>query len=393
MRILAPVLIGLPFLTAASAPLATAAPPIAPQLAQARAEQAAAEAEVGRLQRLASQARDEATRLRARQEAAAQEIEGAEARITASETELRLADAYVAAHRRHLERERRPIASLLAGLATMGARPPLVALFDRGGPDELVKVRILLDSTLPVIRKRTARLSAELVDGQRLQQTALVAKSELQRSRADLVTKRAQFAAWEKAAIERSLASGSRAVDIGDRGIAAGEMVVRMQGSAATVREAYRLAVELASFGVPQRPIPPEGRRNPLVPFAYALPATSRVSEGLGHVNDSGVQSRGLTLATTRGAALVAPAVGTVRFAGPYRDYDGILILDHGNGWMTLIVNVASPLRPGAKVHLGESIGQALGPIEVELSQNGRRISAAIIAGSSPTLSNAGKGG
>jgi murein hydrolase activator len=110
-------------------------------------------------------------------------------------------------------------------------------------------------------------------------------------------------------------------------------------------------------------------------------------------VNQSGVQSRGLTLATVRGAPLVAPAAGIVRFAGPFRDYDGILILDHGSGWMSLIVNLASPLQRGARVAPGDPIGRALGETEVELSQNGRRVSPALIAGSSASLSKAGKGG
>ena len=51
-----------------------------------------------------------------------------------------------------------------------GSRPwragrRLLVLADRGGTDELVKVRLLLDATLPVIRSRTGRLSAELAQG------------------------------------------------------------------------------------------------------------------------------------------------------------------------------------------------------------------------------------
>jgi hypothetical protein len=69
------------------------------------------------------------------------------------------------------------------------------------------------------------------------------------------------------------------------------------------------------------------------------------------------------------------------------------VIIDHGRGWMSLIVNVATPLKASAKVRMGEPLGRALGAIGVELSQNGRRVSPALIAGSSPTLSNAAKGG
>ena len=117
------------------------------------------------------------------------------------------------------------------------------------------------------------------------------------------------------------------------------------------------------------------------------------MSDGLGSVNESGVRSRGLTLNTSRGAEVVIPANGVVKFSGPYQDYDGVLIIDHGGGWVSLIVNVASELHVGDRVHLGDPAGRALGPLQVELSRNGRRISPALIAGSSLSLSKGGKGG
>jgi septal ring factor EnvC (AmiA/AmiB activator) len=82
-----------------------------------------------------------------------------------------------------------------------------------------------------------------------------------------------------------------------------------------------------------------------------------------------------------------------VRFAGPFRDFDGVLIIDHGGGWLSLIVNVASELHPGDRVKSGDAAGRALGPLEVELSHNGRQISPALIAGSSQSLSKGPKGG
>jgi hypothetical protein len=60
---------------------------------------------------------------------------------------------------------------------------------------------------------------------------------------------------------------------------------------------------------------------------------------------------------------------------------------------MSLIVNVATTLKPGDRVELGQPLGRALGAIDVELSQNGRKVSPALIAGSSQTLSNKAKGG
>jgi len=183
MRRLA-VLILFPLL-AGSALAHSGGEPLDAALRQALAEQAAAQAETEKLEKVASQARTEADRLHAEQAAAAQAIEAAEARISAADARLELTSAYVAAHRRQLAAEQQPVASLLAGLATMARRPPLLVLADRGSTDELVEVRLLLDSTLPVIRSRTSRLSAQLAQGQRLQQAALAARAELALTAAD----------------------------------------------------------------------------------------------------------------------------------------------------------------------------------------------------------------
>ena len=367
--------------------------PLDEQLKAARADQASAEAETARLEKIANNAQNEADRLRAQQAAAAQAIEAAEARITAADADARLASGNVEAHRRQLIEEQRPASLLLAGLAVMARRPPLLALADGGSTDELVKVRILLDSTLPAIRVRTGRISAELEQAKRLEQAVVGTRAELVRSQRDLIGKRQQFAALEQRALQQAIASGGRALVAGDVALAAGEATEQLQNSQSLARSAASLAAELAAeTPAPGRPVSGESVAW-RAPFPYALPAGAAVIDGLGAVNASGVRSRGLTLATARGTRIAAPADGTIRFSGPFRDYDGVVIIDHGGGWISLLVNVSSELKPGAKVRLGDSVGRALGPLLVELSQNGRRISPALIAGSSQTLSKDGKGG
>jgi septal ring factor EnvC (AmiA/AmiB activator) len=393
MRHLAPILIALPLLAAASAPVQPEGMTLDAQIQQAHAEQSAAEAEAAKLERAAKGARSDAERLHAEQAAAAQSIEAAEAQITAADAQFRLASVYVATYRQRLAKEQRPAASLLAGLATMAQLPPLLAIADQGSADELVKVRILLDSTLPVIRNRTAKLSMRLSQGQRLEQAAATARAELLQSRQKLVGKRQQFAVLEQRALQIATASGGQALNAGDVAIAAGESVERMRSVQVNSRGINSVAAQLAAAApAPPRPMAPEG---PALrpPFPYELPAAAAVTEGLAAIDDSGVRSRGLRLATARGAAVTAPAGGVIRFSGPFRDYDGIVIIDHGGGWLSLIVNVATSLRTGTKLQLGQEIGRALGPIGLELSQNGRRISPALIAGSSQSLSKAPKGG
>jgi septal ring factor EnvC (AmiA/AmiB activator) len=392
MRGLALVSVALGLAVTSSAP-AQQPSPLDEAIRQARTEQAAAEAEAAKLERAAATARSEAERLHAEQAAAARAIEASEARITAADAELRLVSVSLAARRQQLAEQQRPISSLLAALAVMGQRPPLVAIADRGSIDEFVRVRLLLDSTMPVIRARTAALSTELSENERLEEAAVTAKSELVASRQDLLSKRNRFAELEGRAIAAANTSGAQALRVGDVALAAGEDVEKLRGGQAGSRAAAALASELARIDpAPARPVMPEGDA-PSVPFAYRLPIAAEVTDGLGSVNASGVRSRGLTLSTGRGQPVIAPADGIVRFAGPFRDYDGILIIDHGRGWMTLLLNLSSPLKPGDRVRLGDAVGRTLGALGVELSQNGRRFSPALIAGSSQNLSKGAKGG
>ena len=362
------------------------------QLHQALAEQSAAEAQTARLEQAAEQARGEEGRLHAEETAAAEGIDAGEARISAANVRLALATAEVAAYRQRIAVEQQPVSALLAGLATMTRRPPLLVLANRGSTDELVEVRLLLDRTLPVIRSRTRLLSAQLAMGEKLQQQALAARLELARSRDSLIAKRQRFAALERRALDAELASGGAALGSGDIAIAAGEDVGRIEEEQTSSQSIRRVAALFAaSDPAPPNPFAAQGGGEAPT-FSYQLPATAPLTEGLGSVSESGVRARGITLATVAGASVIAPADGIVRFAGPYRDFDGVLIIDHGRGWLSLIVNVASPLHPGDHVTSGDDVGRALGPLDVELSQNGRRISAALIAGSSQNLSKGNKG-
>lgn len=382
-----------PLVAAASTPVGPEAEPIDLALRRARAEATAADAEARKYQEAAKAALDEAGRLQARQAAAAQQIAAAEARISAAEAEAAIIGARLATKRSELARRQAPAASLLAGLAMMAERPPLLAIADSGSIDELVEVRILLDATLPVIRRRTAALSAQLQSSQQLQRQALAARDRLRASRDELARRRTEFAALEASVIELAAKSGDAALSSGDVALARTELAEQLARQAGNRQDTARMASDVAALGfAPPRPFAPDGRREP-PPFGYRLPADARVTEGLGSIDASGVRSRGVELATRRGAVVVVPASGTIRFAGPFRQHDGIVIIDHGNGWMTLLLNVASDLPRGSKVQIGTVLGRALGPLGVELSHQGQQRSPALIAGSSAALSNSFKAG
>jgi septal ring factor EnvC (AmiA/AmiB activator) len=74
---------------------------------------------------------------------------------------------------------------------------------------------------------------------------------------------------------------------------------------------------------------------------------------------------------------VLAPAPGEVAYAGRFRGYGEIVIIDHGNGWTSLITNLATRVvEAGAALGPGAPLGRTGAPrsrVSVELRLNGRR--------------------
>lgn len=373
-----------------SAPVVSQADTVDTVLARARAEAGVAAKRLAVLEAEAAQAGDEAAKLKAERAAAAAAIEDSEAKISAADAALRLARAQVALGEQRLARKRAPLAALLAGLATMGRQPPLLSMVDGGSLDEMVRVRALLDATMPVIERRSAALGTQLAQRRRLAAAADAARVGLAGERAQLVRRQQRFALLEAAAATRAASLQGEAFGAGERVLASGEILDDAGNEASRRRAGLATAAALLPLGMaPARPMRGDA---PLAAadFAYSLPLDAPLVDGLGSVSGSGIASRGLRFGNSRGAAVIAPAAGKILFAAPYRGQDGVVIIDHGRGWTSLLLGVASDVPRGATVRRGQPLGRALGPVAVELRQAGRPVSPAFIAASSVPLSNGG---
>ena len=378
------------FLAAASAPVPPAAESADAALARAQAEARDAARRLASLEKEARKAGDEAARLRAEQAAAAAAIEEAEARIGESNARLRLAQAQVALAEQRLSRRRAPLAALLAGLVTMGRQPPILTLADQGSVEEIVRVKALLDATMPVIQRRSAALQAELAGRRRLAQQADAARAALAKGHDELAERQQRFAELESKASDRAQRLAGEAFGAGDRVLASDEALALTASEAAERQQERQVASRLAQLDfAAARPLRGDSALPPL-DFGYSLPVEAPLLEGLGSVSRAGIASRGLKFATARGAPVIAPADGEVVFAAPYRGQDGIVIIDHPDGWTSLLLGISSAKPKGSKVRRGEFLGRALGPLGVELRRDGVPVSPALIAASSVPLSNGG---
>ena len=381
---LAPLLFALLSATgsdAAQAPVAGNA------LILARAEWQAAERETKRLEAASAKAADEASKLALQRQAAASAIAAAEAQVSAASAELALRRQAVADARGKLAERQQPVSALVAGLVNLERRPPLISLAGGGSVDELVRTRALLAGLLPYVRARSRSLSAELAQARRLEDDAKKFAGNVREARIELDKRQDRFAALEKQALERSSELGQAAVSAGDQAIVAGAGVEQLGQQQAQRANARRTAALLARLSpAPRRPFAAEGPQ-PEAALPYALPANAAVIDGHGAVSATGIRSRGIRLATRRGTPVVMPANGEIVFSGPYRRYDGVVIIDHGNDWMTMLLDVRAEPKKGEKLESGAPLGIALGEMTVELSHRGNFVSPAAMAARSRSLS------
>jgi septal ring factor EnvC (AmiA/AmiB activator) len=343
----------------------------------ARQEAEVAKRRSDALEKQAARATDEAARARAAAAALASRIEAAEADITAAGARIRLIEALRAQQRARLAERQGPVIRLTAALQTMGRRPPALALVQPGSLDELTHVRALLASTLPAIRARTADLRAEVERGNDLRRQAQRAVVALRGSQADLRQRRIALAAFEERQRARSENLMQSAVSESDRALAFGEEARELATLASTRDFQSRLRRRLAELpGAVPRPGSPTADRAPPLNPRYRLPVEGRIVTGLGEISDSGVHARGLTFATAAGALVVAPARGHIAYAGRFRGYGDIVVIDHGGGWVSTLTNLgALEVKRGDDVVMGAPLGRAgagEAGVTVELRRHGR---------------------
>lgn len=370
---------------------------VADQLAAERAaltlaQRQAAEAEnrAARMTAEADRARDAAEKERLALAALGLRIQSAEADLAAVKAQIAILERLERQQARRLAAQQRPVAELVASLQLLTRRPPLSLFAQPGAARDLVHMRALIDAILPEIRRRTSGLRSEIARSRRLKSARLRALASLDTVKARLASRRAALARSEaeqriRAATLASSAGleGDRAMALGDEARDIGELLGQLEASGEVRDRLIRLAGPMPRPGtvreVSATAVLPTAPVNP----AYRLPVLGTVVSGLGELSSEGTRSRGLSIVAAPGAQVVAPAAGRIAFAGSFRSYGRIIIIDHGGGWTSLITDmVAVSARVGDRVEQGAPIGRAGAGrpiITVELRRAGQPVDIATL--------------
>jgi murein hydrolase activator len=334
---------------------------------------------------------DAARRATAAADRTASEAAAVAARIQQSEAEISLAQASV----REIDRQRatlrlriaarqEPVVRLTAALQLMSRRPLVFSLMRADTLRETVYLRAVLETMLPEVQRRTAGLRSEIVRGRQLQDRARRAAAKLKASEEGLTVRRQQLVAVESRQRIASRSAQGIASREADRALALAEDTRDIAGLMERLRDDGALRSQLAALPGPvPRPDKPGSmlvvdERLPARAtgdgISWIMPVSGRIVTGFGDAT-GGTRSIGVTLAPAAGAQVVAPASGRVAFAGDYRGFGRIVIIDHDGGWTSLVTNLGRlHVAVAAKVLQGSPLGLA-GPgrpkVTIELRKDG----------------------
>ncbi len=347
------------------------------------------------LEREAEALSKEVEALRAEMIEAAKAAQDREETVSALEAKLQALGAEEAVKAEALEAKRGQLAHLLGALTRLALHPPEALIALPAPPADTVRSAILLRTALPPLEAAAAALRAELSETRALHADIARRRDELSGAIAALEAERDRLNGLVKRKTELRQQTEAERRKIAER-------VKRLASEAGNLRELIEklAAAEGAEKGAtaatvtgpaleptlapaaPMRVSPPEGVR-PITAARGSLiiPGRGPVIRRYGQNTEFGTPAQGITIQTRAEAQVVAPYDGQVVFAGQFRGYGQILIIEHNEGYHTLLAGLSQiDCVVGQWLMAGEPVGRMGRPVDgnpelyIELRRNGQPI-------------------
>jgi murein hydrolase activator len=286
-------------------------------------------------------------------------IRATEERIGAIERRIDAAAGSETAIRRSLEARRGLLVEVLAALQRMGRRPPPAVLVRPEDILAAVRSSMLLGAVLPELRAETEALAGDLAELVRLRSALATDRQALERELSELSRDQERMAALVEARqariaeAERGVGSErARAAELAREAQSLKELIERMEREVAAAQRASeeaRKAAEAQARETRERfaaaAFRDPARLAPKIPFAEArgllpMPVGGQTLRVYGDPDGLGGTARGISISTRPGAVVASPADGWVAFAGPFRSFGRLLIINAGGGYYLLLAGM-----------------------------------------------------
>jgi murein hydrolase activator len=315
----------------------------------------------------------------------ASRLRGAESKIASTQERLKPLDDNERSIRKSLDGRRAVIGEVLAALQRIGRRPPPALFTSPEDALQSVRTAMVLGAVLPEMRHEVEALAADLsellavrkkIDAEREQLKAEIASLDGERARMTALVdeRQKQIADREKALDAERARAGDLAREVDNLKDLIAKIEQGLDPATRDARDAARSDSRpaLSAFRDP-------GRLAPAVAFAslrgqVPIPVNGVKLKEFGAPDSNGGSEKGLSIATRAGAQVTAPADGWVVYAGPFRSYGQLLILNVGGGYHVLLAGMER-----ISVDLGQFV---LTGEPVAVMGNGSHIAAILATGS-----------
>ncbi|MCS0495204.1 peptidoglycan DD-metalloendopeptidase family protein [Ancylobacter sp. MQZ15Z-1] len=311
-------------------------------------------------ERLASEIADlkgDRTKLNAALLDTAKKVRDVEGKLDASEQRLLQLNREASDIRESLDARRSVLAEVLGGLVRLGRRPPPALLVRPDDALKSVRSAMLLGAVLPELKAETEMLATELAAQERVRQESARERDALAELKDSLAGERRRTAALiderQKSleASEAALQSEQQHADaLAAEASNVRDLLARVETEITAARkaaEAAKAAQNKAGQGPADRlaALQDPGRLTPGIAFADAkgllpLPAGGTVLKAFGADDGYGGQEKGVSFGTRTEAQVTAPSDGWVVYAGPFRSYGQLLIINAGGGYHILLAGM-----------------------------------------------------
>ena len=306
-----------------------------------------------------------------------------ETNLTQQEAALRALEAKERVAAADFKLRQQQLAETLGALQRLSLRPPVTLASRSDDANDAVRSALMLRGLVPELERRAERLKQELEAYAKLKDAVRARRGSVAEADSALGRERQALTALiqQKETLLRETEEEQKAT---------ATRVAALVQEAETLRDLMaKLRTDKGKPEAPRTAALTEPEKGKVRSFSAArgklvLPAAGALSSRFGNEEKFGELSKGIVIASRPGAQAVSPYDGQVVFAGPFRGYGRILIIEHRDGYHSLIVGLA---RIDAKVKqwvlAGEPIGtvgapdgqEAQGPqLYVEIRHNGRPI-------------------
>ena len=318
---------------------------------------------------------------------AAARIRAVETRLSAAEHRLPELDKRETKIKSSLESRRAVLIEVLAALQKIGRRPPPALILRPEDALDSVRSAILLGAVIPELKTEAEALAADLSELARLRREIAAERDALVRNRASLEDERRRTAAFgeerrrQQSENEKALeAERTKTQALAKQAETVRELIARMEKEIASAARAAETARRETAEKTTAAALADPARIAPALAFAQArgrlpLPVSGTRVREFGAPDGLGGTERGLLILTRTGAQVTAPCDGWVVFAGNFRSYGQLLIINPGGGYHVLLAGMER-----ITVELGQFV---LTGEPVAVMGNGPNTATAVTLGSS----------